>query len=574
VSSNDRIILDKILEQKRAGVAPDTSASRFFEIFTAEQILKDYDLSYDEIDSGIVGDGGDGGVDSLYLFLNGELVQDDTDLSGVRKNVSIELVLIQAKSSPGFSEAAIDRLKAFTEDLLDLSKDVSSLSSVYNQAVLTIIKRFRSLYENLAAKFPSLTVSYCYASRGDQPHQNVARKAEALKESVHRLFSSAESDFKFLGAGELLQLARRAPRATHALKLSENPISSSGAVAFVCLVSLSEYFEFITDEKGSLLRSIFESNVRDYQGTTEVNEGIQATLLEMVGDEFWWLNNGITIIAARATLSGKTLTIEDPQIVNGLQTSTELFNHFKKNNTREEKRTLLVRVIVPPAPESRDRIIKATNSQTQIPVASLRATEKIHRDIEEYLRPYGLYYDRRKNFYKNEGRPIEKIVSIAHLAQSVMAIALQRPNDARARPSSLLKRDSDYETVFNSKYPIPLYLSCANLTKLVDKSIRILDQKDQTNLRFYVAMYLSCLITDSASPSPAQLAGINVSSISDEMVTEARQVVFETYAKVGATDQTAKGTELLAALKGQLHDRFSRQLDASFRDRKNLRSPS
>ena len=214
----------------------------------------------------------------------------------------------------------------------------------------------------------------------------------------------------------------------------------------MCLVSLGDFFSFITDEKGNLVRSIFESNVRDYQGKTQVNDDIQTTLRENTDDEFWWLNNGITIVASKATLSGKTMTVEDPQIVNGLQTSTEVFNHFTEHNTQDEKRNLLVRVVVPPATESRDRIIKTTNSQTQIPVASLRATERIHRDIEEYLRPYGLYYDRRKNFYKNEGKPIERIVSISHLAQSVMSIALQKPNDARARPPSLLKRDADYET--------------------------------------------------------------------------------------------------------------------------------
>src|SRR5580704_3604353 len=147
LSVNDRIILDKILEQQNAALAPEVTPSKFFEIFTAEQILKDYDLSYDEIESGIVGDGGDGGVDSLYLFLNGELVQDDTDTGSIRKSVSIELIIIQAKTSAGFSEGALDRLKAFTEDLLDLSKDVSTLSSVYNADVLSIIKRFRSIYE-------------------------------------------------------------------------------------------------------------------------------------------------------------------------------------------------------------------------------------------------------------------------------------------------------------------------------------------------------------------------------------------------------------------------------------------
>ena len=153
----------------------------------------------------------------------------------------------------------------------------------------------------------------------------------------------------------------------------------------------------------------------------------------------------------------------------------------------------------------RARIIKATNSQTQIPIASLRATELIHRDIEEYLRPHGLSYDRRKNHYKNEGKPIEKIVGIPHLAQSVMSLALLRPNDARARPSSLLKRSEDYDKVFNRDYPIGLYLSCAAIMKRVDHFISSesaqLDRKDQTNFRLYVAMEVACTAVGKAAPT-------------------------------------------------------------------------
>ncbi|MCC6367514.1 MAG: AIPR family protein [Bryobacterales bacterium] len=382
------------------------------------------------------------------------------------------------------------------------------------------------------------------------------RKADQLKDVVKGLFSSSVVEFQFLGASELLALARRAPRATFSLRLAENPICSSGAVAFVCLVSLKEYHAFITDEKGNLTRSIFESNVRDYQGTTEVNDQIQTTLREGSADEFWWLNNGITVVAANATLSGKTLTIEDPQIVNGLQTSTVIFNYFKASNTEHEARNLLVRVIVPPAPESRDRIIKATNSQTAIPIASLRATEVIHRDIEQYLAPHGLYYDRRKNHYKNEGKPIEKIVSIPHLAQAVMAIALQRPNDARARPSSLLKRDTEYEQVFSRDYPIAVYLNCALLMKRVDNVVRSdaagLDTKDQTNIGFYVAMDATCTALAKANPTPQDVGGLSAATITDDAIVAAMNRVLGLYRALGATDQTAKGPELVTRVKAEL----------------------
>jgi hypothetical protein len=326
---------------------------------------------------------------------------------------------------------------------------------------------------------------------------------------------------------------------------------------------LKDYYAFITDENGNLTRRIFESNVRDYQGTTEVNEQIQATLRDNPGEEFWWLNNGITVIAAQATLSGKTLTVEDPQIVNGLQTSTVVFHHFKNQNTDNETRTILVRVVVPTAGESRDRIIKATNSQTAIPPASLRATDVIHRDIEEFLRPYGLFYDRRKNYYKNEGKPIEKIVSIPHLAQSVMAIALLRPNDARARPSSLLKRTDDYEKVFSVDHPIGLYYVCAEVAKRVDRVIGTvaanLDQKDQTNLRFYIAMEVVCGFLAKASPTVQDIAALPLVGVTGTEILLAKDRVLNEYKALGGTDQIAKGPDLAGKLRANLAGRFPSQ---------------
>ncbi len=50
------------------------SQADYFEIFTFEQILKDYDLSYDELLMGRTSGGDDGGFDSIYLMINNELV--------------------------------------------------------------------------------------------------------------------------------------------------------------------------------------------------------------------------------------------------------------------------------------------------------------------------------------------------------------------------------------------------------------------------------------------------------------------------------------------------------------------
>ena len=392
-------------------------------------------------------------------------------------------------------------------------------------------------------------------------HPNVARKTAKIEATVKRLFSGAEFSFTFLTARALLDLARRVPTTTYELRLAENPISSTGAVAFVCLVSLRDFFSFMTDAQGHLVRHIFEANVRDYQGKTQVNEQIQDTLEHPGSEDFWWLNNGITVLATRATLSGKTITIENPEIVNGLQTSSEIHSYFRSYNTDKESRNVLIRVIVANAIESRDRIIKATNSQTAIPPASLRATDRIHRDIEQYLKPFGLYYDRRKNFYKNDGKPIDRIISISQMAQAVMAIVLQRPDTARARPSSLIKRDEEYQRLFDSSYPIEIYRACGQIVKQTEiylaKHGDALSASHKYNMKFYVAMVACQLALKKSNPSFKDVASLAGLTLAQGPFDDAYQVVKEEYEKLGATDQAAKGSELVAAVKERLGGEFT-----------------
>lgn len=86
--SNDRIILDQVLEQQRYSIASTLAPEKYFEVFASEQILKDFDLSYDELVTGIISGSGDGGIDSFYVFINGELLQEDSDFKDLKKKYS------------------------------------------------------------------------------------------------------------------------------------------------------------------------------------------------------------------------------------------------------------------------------------------------------------------------------------------------------------------------------------------------------------------------------------------------------------------------------------------------------
>ena len=549
VSTNNQILLDRVLNQYNNEAYPEAGSEDLFELFTAQQILKDFDLPYDELESGLVGGSGDGGIDGMYLFVNGSLVQEDSNYDDLRSDIAIDLIIFQAKTHAGFQETPVERFITISPDLFELSGESLSTGN-YNERLVEAIQRFRDIHTKLAPRFPTVTVSFFYASKGTSPAASVKHKVKKLKEIVTSSIRDAKFDFQFLGAEELCNLAAKQPRTTHSLQLAEMPISSDGQAGFVCLVKLPDFFDFIIDEKEALQKQLFEANVRDYQGHIKVNNEIQASLSSATED-FWWLNNGVSILATRASLSGKILTIQDPQIVNGLQTSKEVYNYYKDKQTANESRKILVRVMVPNEEASRDRIIKATNSQNVVPAASLRATDRIHRNIEEYLKPKGLFYDRRKNHYKNEGKPRDKIVGIPYLAQSVMAIALRQPNQARARPSSLLKDDDDYCRVFNLEYPINLYYVCAEGMRKIESCLKLpslnVELKNRNNIKFYVAMHAIAGV-GSSMQAPEKIAEFNVSSLDEVTVKRSLNFIMPKYVALGGNDQVSKGTGLLEVI--------------------------
>ena len=70
MNENDKIILEQILDAQRLEHAPSASKSEFFQMFVAEQTLKDHDLGYDELEAGIVDGGNDGGIDAMYVLVS------------------------------------------------------------------------------------------------------------------------------------------------------------------------------------------------------------------------------------------------------------------------------------------------------------------------------------------------------------------------------------------------------------------------------------------------------------------------------------------------------------------------
>ncbi|MVT08333.1 AIPR family protein [Chitinophaga tropicalis] len=561
IKSNSEEVLSQFIKAEKARFPISMSDSRFFEIFAAQQVLKANDLSDKEIENGIVGEGLDGGIDGLYFFINGQLIQDEIkSYDPWKKNIDLEVFVIQSKTTAGFGEDAIHKLVNTTEDIFTINNVLSAkkFKERYNPELLEIAERFNIGYKSLVVKGITLRFHYFYVTQGDNVHPNTKGLTEKLGKKIQELFfNKASFDFTFLGARDLVEIASRRPAQKIEIELSKQVLYSDKN-SCVCLVKLKDFYKFIVDKATNKInRHIFEANVRDYQGDSGVNKEIRETLQTTEGDNFWWLNNGITILTNEITAKGNSsLILDSPEIVNGLQTSNEIYNYFSSITPEEvekESREVLLRIINPEHDKSRDKIIKATNSQTRIPTTALKATDPVHRDIEQYLYSKGLFYDRRKNFYKNEGKPQTQIVTIIELAQAMIAIKLRHPDDARARPSNIFANDDEYAKIFSYKIPLQLYYAVLLIMQKVTSffTSASLSNNEQTNLRYYVAYYATCLASSKVYLTDNDIL-IASEALTPTILVQALERVKLAYQKAGGNDKAAKGLAFRESLENEL----------------------
>ena len=279
MANNSQVLLEELVQQEKDDLEEPITESRFFEFFSASQILKGYELSFDEIEAGLTGEGLDGGADAIYLFVNGELVKEDENIKEkYKKNVDIEVFIIQSKFSNSFEETPLLKLSRLSKNLFNLEFERAEFEGRYTDKVLAEFELFRETYKGLITKKPKLSIKYFYATKGSQIHSNVEKQADDLKNEVRQLLPEASVEVNFTGADELIRLANERPNDTYTLKLSENPLSSSGKI-FIALVNLSDYFNFITDDNNNLIKHevvLFPSEPEEYGSEQALIEEIQS----------------------------------------------------------------------------------------------------------------------------------------------------------------------------------------------------------------------------------------------------------------------------------------------------------
>ena len=560
MSKNAQILLESLIEQEFQNNDNYSNISDYFEFFSASQILKNQGLSDDEVDNGIVGKGLDGGCDSIYLFLNNLLITPDVvEHISATKDSILEMIIIQSKKTTSFGEDAVMKWKTISGNLLDLSKTTTDFTARYNADVLEAFTTFRDTYTRLITSRVKLKFRFYYATLASELHPNVIQQAEELKDTIKGLFPNAVVEVTFVDSDTLFDMYNAVIENRVNLKFADIPISPNQK-NYIALVDLKSYFNFIVNDEGDVRKSFFDSNVRDYQGKNNVNSSISETLHRADDNDFWWLNNGVTVLASEATLvNNRELQIVNPEIVNGLQTSMEIYNYFSENREalESEKRSILLRIIVPDNEESRDQIIFATNNQTNIPKATLRVTDPIHLQIEMYFKSRGLFYDRRKNYYKNQGRKPAEIVGVSFLAQCLITIFLKKPDYARARPSTLLNDEKTYNELYEKNNDLEVFYRVALLGKKIQKNVRSgsdYSSAEKSDILYYVLYAVIADALGKKNITPADIKNLDMDSVTDTIIENIRNRVYEIYKQHGGNGRVAKSAEFIQYIDNMLDE--------------------
>ncbi|MCY4538069.1 MAG: AIPR family protein [Chloroflexi bacterium] len=512
-AENDRTVLETLFERSLRADRPGKDKysacekNEYFEVFVTKQVLKEYKLSPEQMHKGHVGGSNDGGIDSIHLFVDGDWV-DECNAPQIieRANISpIDLCLIQAKNTTSMGADPINKLFPFVIELLDPQSDISDVKRKIDSKVIQICTTFRHIYESLSLPEPQINIRFFYVTKAYSPHPDVWHACSHWCKHVEELIPGCQCKCRLIAVEELLGLTRIPIRNDRALSVQEKPIQSKENNCFIALVRLKDYFHFISDHDGSLFDKLFDANVRDWEGKNKVNKQIRKSLETAPVDEFWWLNDGVSILVTEARYTKKAIQLRNPEIINGLQTSRTIHEYFSTATTDiNDERRILVRIIELPDDKlkSRQEIIKATNSHTEVKSEDLRSLQKIHYNIQDYLSDQNpaIYYERRKKHYRNQRPRIlsRDIITILRLTQSVIATLLLRPEDARKRPGDYLKPDNDnrYNVAFNENYPLQLYHFCAQFYRNVEDFLSRDDRYDKASrrlakdLKFYIMTHV------------------------------------------------------------------------------------
>lgn len=396
-------------------------------------------------------------IDGISIIVNNKMILNEEDINELVKSKSVlavDFIFVQSKSAESFKDNEVNYF--FTQIQNFISEEKCSIKELEKFWELKNI-----IYDNshlFRKGNPNCIMYYATSSGMTEISADLEKTIDDGKKRLSDTgLLSEDIQFHPLGVKEIQRLYRKIDADLEAQFNFPKYVTFSYddpkiTAAYFGLVNINEYVKLLIDNETKGIKNVFEDNIRDYLGSddNEVNKNMKNRLLSDEPQLFGILNNGVTIVADDIKPVGEKFNLINYQIVNGCQTSNVIFENSKEVSKKDI--SIPIRIIATTDEETKNEIIKATNSQTGLKPEQLDALNNFHKMLEEFYNSKNdlvnkgsdnnikLYYERRLNQYRNSAIPQTKIINISKQIKSVTSMFLDNPHGVSGHYGTVIKK--------------------------------------------------------------------------------------------------------------------------------------
>jgi len=405
----------------------DRRVSRAFVLLAVSTYLS-IDLS--EAHSILTDGGGDAGIDAIY-------VGDTTDLG-------LPVTIFQGKykknleTDANFPANEVQKVINTIWTIFDTEKDINTV----NPTLKAEIEEIRSLISDgyiPVVKVVLFNNGIIWSDEGQQHLTNAS-------------FPKEQVEFEYINHENIVDFIQSTKEIKASLKLTGESFVENFNFKRVLIgkVNVTEVANLFRNHGDGLL----EKNIRRYLGLNRnrVNEAIQETLLGDRKDNFYFKNNGITMVCRKFSYNALQeknwdIIVDDLQIINGGQTCKTIEQTIANNEEKDFSQVyVLIRLYELSEDQANDDLINeitlATNSQNPVDLSDLRSNDIIQRTLETDIKLLGYNYRRKKDIASTN----EAIIPLSVAAQAIYSIWKKKPHVAKFKRKELF--GSLYNDVF------------------------------------------------------------------------------------------------------------------------------
>jgi hypothetical protein len=499
------------------------------------------DLDVDEAFDCITDGGGDFGIDAIHCTeeIDGEFT----------------VTIFQAKyknnldATSNFPEEGINSLVNAIRHIFDPNSQLGKI----NDRLKAYVETARSMIQD--GVIPRVRAIAC---------NNGLKWNQTAQTAIDRAEFSSQVTWEYVNHDVLINVLQRIKPVDETLQLIGKAIFEDMNFSRVCVgrIPVTSIAALMKQHGDRLL----ERNIRRYLGLhgNRVNEGIRNTLFSTTPSNFYFFNNGLTLICDHfnynALQSGNyQIKVDNLQIVNGGQTCMTIFKTIEemhiKGHPLPEEASVLIRLYELPK-ESNDLILKithATNSQNPVDLKDLKSNDDIQQKLELAIKDLGFNYRRKR--MESATKPSD--ITTGTAAEAILAVWRCRPHQAKFMTREHFGKL--YNVIFTSDLNGAQTVVAVLLYRIAENHRRRPDITDP----FFVR-YASCFIAMQMGRRILKDLGVNFHGLTHDNFYQAKSLI-ETNGETYFSNSVQDITEAIDDLYHNNSYVSMQQLSATFR---------